>query len=108
MNKNFQQFETREEKKPQQQISSIKTFFILLICRNLPRAICISMPVVTVVYVITNVAYFAVLSSEEILASDAVAVSHSSLEISPLFSLHRFPFSNVSVFFFSFQLSPYQ
>lgn len=33
------------------------------------------MPVVTIVYVITNIAYFAVLTSEEILASDAVAVS---------------------------------
>lgn len=33
------------------------------------------MPVVTVVYVITNVAYFAVLSPDQILSSDAVAVS---------------------------------
>lgn len=32
------------------------------------------MPVVTVVYVITNIAYFAVLKSDEILSSDAVAV----------------------------------
>lgn len=33
------------------------------------------MPLVTVIYVITNVAYFAVLSPESILSSDAVAVS---------------------------------
>lgn len=43
--------------------------------RNLPRAICISMPVVTVIYVIANVAYFSVLSSDEILSSNAVAVT---------------------------------
>lgn len=33
------------------------------------------MPVVTLVYVITNIAYFVVLSRDEILASDAVAVT---------------------------------
>lgn len=46
--------------------------------RNLPRAICISMPVVTVIYVITNIAYFAVLSTDSILSSDAVAVTFAN------------------------------
>ncbi|RWS25117.1 Large neutral amino acids transporter small subunit 2-like protein, partial [Leptotrombidium deliense] len=43
--------------------------------RNLPRAIYISLPVVTVIYVLANIAYFAVLSSDEVLFSNAVAVS---------------------------------
>ncbi|XP_063236200.1 large neutral amino acids transporter small subunit 2 isoform X2 [Bacillus rossius redtenbacheri] len=43
--------------------------------KNLPRAISISMPMVTVVYVLTNVAYFAVLTKEELLSSNAVAVT---------------------------------
>ncbi|XP_044751921.1 large neutral amino acids transporter small subunit 1 isoform X2 [Coccinella septempunctata] len=43
--------------------------------RNLPRAIWIALPMVTGVYVLANVAYFAVLSGEEMENSTAVAVS---------------------------------
>jgi len=43
--------------------------------RNLPRAIYISLPLVTGIYVLANVAYLAVLTPSEMLASDAIAVS---------------------------------
>ena len=43
--------------------------------RNLPRAIWIALPLVTLVYIMANVAYFSVLSPEELLASQAVAVT---------------------------------
>ncbi|XP_076322301.1 large neutral amino acids transporter small subunit 2-like isoform X1 [Tachypleus tridentatus] len=43
--------------------------------KNLPRAIYISLPLVTVVYVMANLAYFAVLTQQEVLSSNAVAVT---------------------------------
>jgi amino acid transporter len=42
--------------------------------RNLPRAIAISCTLVTVVYVMTNVAFYTTLSVDEVLGSEAVAV----------------------------------
>ena len=53
--------------------------------RDMPRAIYISIPLVTVIYVLANVAYFAVVSPDEVKVSNAVAVvsnfnqGHSSL-----------------------------
>jgi len=47
---------------------------VCIFYRNLPRAICISLPVVTLIYVLANIAYFVVLTKEEMLSSSAVAV----------------------------------
>jgi len=43
--------------------------------KNLPRAIKLSMPLVTVVYLLANIAYFAAMSPGELLNSNAVAVT---------------------------------
>ncbi|XP_047488168.1 Y+L amino acid transporter 2-like [Penaeus chinensis] len=43
--------------------------------KTLPRAILISMPIVTLIYFLTNMAYFVVLEPDEVLASEAVALS---------------------------------
>lgn len=55
---------------------------LLSFYRNLPRAIFISIPLVTFVYVFANVAYVTAMSPQELLASNAVAVvrnqTHSS------------------------------
>nr|XP_053638116.1 Y+L amino acid transporter 2-like [Cherax quadricarinatus] len=47
--------------------------------RNVPRAIAISLTSVTVIYVLTNIAYFAVLTPSQMLSSAAVAVVFGNL-----------------------------
>ncbi|XP_046580344.1 Y+L amino acid transporter 2-like [Haliotis rubra] len=46
--------------------------------KNLPRAIWISLPMVTVIYLMANVAYFSVMTPAEMLQSDAVAVTFAN------------------------------
>ncbi|GBM49751.1 b(0,+)-type amino acid transporter 1 [Araneus ventricosus] len=50
---------------------------------NLPRSIMIGIPLVTVCYVLTNISYFTVLSPDEVLASDAVAVGFADYALGP-------------------------
>lgn len=59
-------------------LHGINSFFLLIFqlfsFRNLPRASWASITIVTVVYVLTNIAYFTTVSPAEMLASSAVAV----------------------------------
>lgn len=43
--------------------------------KNLPRAICIAVPLVTLIYVLVNTAYFIVLTKGEMLSSSEIAVT---------------------------------
>ena len=52
--------------------------------RNLPLAIIISLPLVTVIYVLANVAYFAAMSPEEMKASSAVGISFADEFLGPV------------------------
>lgn len=52
--------------------------------RNLPRAIWIAMPMVTIIYVLVNLAYFAVVPRSEMLSSVAVAVTFGNKIFGPV------------------------
>lgn len=52
--------------------------------KNLPRAIAISCTLVTVVYVLTNVAFYTTLSVPEVLGSEAVAVTFAERMFGPV------------------------
>ena len=53
-----------------------KSANVLLFCfnRNIPLAIIISMPIITILYLMVNVSYFSVMSMEDLLNSPAVGI----------------------------------
>ncbi|MEE6476902.1 hypothetical protein FKM82_011265 [Ascaphus truei] len=52
---------------------------------NLPRAVMIAIPLVTCLYILVNVSYFAALTPSELLSSDAVAISWGLLALASNF-----------------------
>ncbi|XP_071816078.1 Y+L amino acid transporter 2-like [Apostichopus japonicus] len=52
--------------------------------RTLPLAIAIAIPLITVIYILANIAYFAVLTEEELMQSDAVALTFAVKAYGPV------------------------
>ena len=49
-------------------------FITFCLNRNIPLAIMISMPIITILYLLVNVSYFSVMSMEDLLNSPAVGI----------------------------------
>lgn len=56
---------------------------IFFSCRNIPRSIAISVPIVTILYVFMNIAYMSVLSIPEMIKAPAVAVMFGERILGP-------------------------
>ena len=57
---------------------------------NLPRAIMIGIPLVTVCYLTVNIAYLTVLSPQALINSEAVAVVSSNAKLTEMYSATLF------------------
>lgn len=59
---------------PDPEESQVYLFVICILFRDLPRALMIGIPLVTIVYLLTNIAYIAVVGGKTILTAGAVAM----------------------------------
>ena len=57
-----------------QRVLLVKLLSYPLFFRDLPLSVSVSLVIVTLIYVLTNIAYFSILTPQEFIASDAVAM----------------------------------